>query len=498
MVPHPLPVRPGYRSIACAILICYATLPVVGPSSFVPLGDALQASAEESDETEAPCRLSPAEQAAFLPRTVPPKNLRPLADPGKALPGDCGFYKWAWQAFLDATQIRNGRAQFLSYPTYEDVFKVKESALFANQQSGLLSLAPRRAKVGNKAETAHFESDDLLQAVTREVLIDANGNAIWYAIHLNRTYQDFINDYDLRDPETLTHLPGDLTFRTGSLELKSAWKIIEGPPPKNYITANAVLPVFKTTADGDVVRDGDKTRLVTVALLGLHVVGTIEGHPEFVWATFEHVGHEGKAWIRDVAPAAKVNPGGSSPTLVENRASSYALYPSDRGKSEAPPVKGANDGNAIGGLTLDAKQQTFAPHSAIYRMFPGSKSDDSDEDDAVTSLNADVQRLFETRAPTDIRSNYQLVGAIWLNTPEQDFKAGLDFSRVAAARKQPLFGGEDRLSSTTMESFTQSSDSFPNCFSCHNTESVSGLPASRLDVSHVLSKFYSFVSGGNR
>jgi hypothetical protein len=483
----------GCRSIAGAILVCCAVLVVAR----LPIGGAQRALAGESEETEEPCRLSPAEQAEFLPRTAPPKNLRPLAEPGKALPGDCGFYKWAWQAFLDATQMSNGRPLFLSLPTYEDVFKVKESALFADQRSGLLSLAPRRAKVGNKAETAHFESDDLLQALTREVLIDPQGDAIWYAIHLNRTYRDFVNDYGLTDPKSLANVPRDLTFRTGSLELKSAWKIIEGTPPKNYITTNAVVPVFKTAANGDIVKDGDKTRLVTVALLGLHVVGTIEGHPEFIWSTFEHVSHEQKEWVRDVAPAAKANPGGAKVALIENRASRYALYPSERGKPEAPPVKTANSGNAIDGLKLDAKQQTFSPHSAIYRVFPGSKSDDSEEDDAVTSLNEELRRLFETRAPTDVRSNYQLVGAIWLNSPEQDFKAGVNFLQVATApRKPPLFGGEDRLSSTTMESFTQPSDSFPNCLSCHNTESVSGLPASRLNVSHALSKFYSFIHAG--
>jgi hypothetical protein len=490
MIPPALPLGRGL--LPRAVFLFCAILAV----ACIPLSHARRALAEESEQPETPCRLSPAEQAAFLPRTAPPRNLRPLAEPGKTLPDDCGFYKWAWQAFLGATQSSNGGPQFLSFPTYEDVFKVKESALFANQQSGLLSLAPRRAKVGNKAETEHFGSDDLLQAVTREVLIDPHGNAIWYAIHLNRTYQDFIADYGLGDPKSLAELPRDLTFRTGSLELKSAWKIVEGAPPKNYITTRAVVPVFKTAANGEIVKDGDRTRLVTVALLGLHVVGTIEGHPEFIWSTFEHVSHEKKAWIRDVAPAAKANPGPTHPTIVENRASSYALYPTEKGKPEAPPVKGADDGNAIDGLKLDVREQTFEPHSAIYRMFPGSKSDDSEEDDAVTSLNADIQRLFETRAPADVRSNYQLVGAIWLNTPEQDFKAGVDFSAIAAApRKLPLFGGEDRLSSTTMESFTQPSDSLPNCFSCHNTESVSGLPASRLDVSHALSKFYSSISG---
>ena len=459
------------------------------------MSPAPQASAEKV--AEEPCRLSSTEQTEFLPRTAPPKNLRPLAKPGEDLPTDCGFYKWAWQAFLDATQTRDGRPQFLSLPTYEDVFRVKESPLFADQQPGLLSVAPRRGKVSNKAETAHFGSDDLLQALTREVLIDPHGNAIWYAIHLNRTYRDFVRDYDLADPKSLTHLPLDLTFRTGSLEMKSAWKIVEGTPPKNYITTRSVIPVFKTAPDGSIVKDGDKTRVVTVALLGLHVVGTIEGHPEFIWSTFEHVSHAQKAWVRDVAPTAKVNPDPSRVAVVETSLPSYSLYPAEKGASEAPPVKLANEGEAIDGLKLDAKRQTFAPHSAIYRVFPASKSDDSKEDDELASLNADIQRLFESRAPDDVRSNYQLVGAVWLNTPDQDFKAGVDFSQAAKMeRKQPLFGGEDRLSSATMESFTQSSA--PNCFSCHNTEGVAGLSPSRLNLSHALSKFYSSVLQATR
>lgn len=59
--------------------------------------------------------------------------------------------------------------------------------------------------------------------------------------------------------------------------------------------------------------------------------------------------------------------------------------------------------------------------------------------------------------------------------------------------------GEDRLSSTAMESFTQSDQGGrPNCFSCHNTKRVTDdttgktiMPAKRLNVSHVLSKFVS-------
>ena len=444
---------------------------------------------------EEPCRLNRAEQKDFLPKTSVPDNLRPLAQPGEALPDDCGFYKWAWQAFLFETQSADGKVAFLGQPTFEDVFKTKESALFADQKPNLLSLAPRRSKVSNKQETehGHFKMDDLLQAGSQQVLVDPQGNVIWYAIHLNKTYEAFVKDYGLSDRKSLEHVPRDLTFRTGSLELKSAWQIVEGRAPKNYITTKALVPVFKTTPSGEIVKDGDKTRIVTVALLGLHVVGTIEGHPEFIWSTFEHVSHKADAWDLDVAPAAKANAETGKPVLVDRQAAAYSLYPSDPAQAAlAPPVANANSGKGMYNLALDAKTQTFAPRASVYRQFPGSKSDDSNVDDAVVSLNADIQKLFGDRAANDVRSNYKLVGAIWFNNPEEDFKAGVNFMDAAAkTRKVPLFGGEDRLSSTTMESFTQSSDSFPNCFSCHNTESVSGVAASRLNVSHALSKFFS-------
>ena len=439
-----------------------------------------------------PCQLSSAERKAFLPKTAAPENLRPLARPGEALPDDCGFYKWAWQAFLFETQPTNGKVAFLGQPTFEDVFKAKESPLFAEQKPNLLSLAPRSSKVGNKEESKHFRMDDLLQAGSQQVLVDPKGNVVWYAIHLNKTYQAFVNDYGLGDRKTLDHVPTDLTFRTGSLELKSAWRIVDGPAPRDYITTKALIPVFKTNDAGEIVKDGDRTRVVTVALLGLHVVGTIEGHPEFVWSTFEHVSHKTKAWVRDVAPSAIANAEVGKPVMVDRRAPAYALYPSDPAHPLAPPVANANNGKGIYNLKLDAKTQTFTPAATVYRQFPGSKSDNSTVDDAVVSLNADIQQLFEDRAGGDVRGNYQLVGAIWFNDPEADFKAGINFMDAAAKpRKVPLFGGEDRLSSTTMESFTQSADSFPNCFSCHDTESVSGVKASRLNVSHALSKFYS-------
>jgi hypothetical protein len=66
-----------------------------------------------------------------------------------------------------------------------------------------------------------------------------------------------------------------------------------------------------------------------------------------------------------------------------------------------------------------------------------------------------------------------------------------------------ILAGEDRMSSTAMESFTQAPGAFNNCFTCHNTQAitVNGIPTDKdgqshklldpgmLNVSHILSQF---------
>jgi hypothetical protein len=79
-----------------------------------------------------------------------------------------------------------------------------------------------------------------------------------------------------------------------------------------------------------------------------------------------------------------------------------------------------------------------------------------------------------------------------------------DFAANGTDSPFSLLGGEDRLSSTAMETFTQAPDAFPNCFSCHNTQPITtnGTPQSRdptstltitkpalINVSHIFSEF---------
>lgn len=428
----------------------------------------------------------------FLPITDAPLNGEPRKDkPTDLTPPDCPFYQWAWQTFLFATgrEKNHAKRRLLEYSTFDELFHVPHSKLSAVSQKGLLGLALRTAEDSNKARAADPSLDDILQAQSHAVLIDQNGNPVWYQIHLNDIFKDFVKANALDKKENLKDAPVDLSFRTGSVELKSAWAIIDHDDP-NFITTEALVPILmKDSVTGGVVLDGSKTRKVTVALLALHVVGVIDGHPEFIWATFEHTNTKKNAdghRIRDLAPSAvsELKVGDTTQKIIDLGVP-YRLY-----KTIQNPTLPIPKGSRLTNVTVDINQK-LSPVADVYRVYPASKvladvSDNGKEDGSILSLNKNVQSTFEKLAQSgqrDRRSNYSLVGAIWLNNPSIDFKPDQGLDNPSSG-----FGGESGLSSMAMESFTQAGQ--PNCFSCHDTFHFSGIGADRLNVSHVLSKFF--------
>jgi hypothetical protein len=241
---------------------------------------------------------------------------------------------------------------------------------------------------------------------------------------------------------------------------------------------------------------------VTVALIAIHVVFTLPGHPEFIWSTFQHVDATG---VSDVAPSAVANPTMTTPSTVISRTGGL-LYKA-----------GTTAGTANVGLTnptFDAATQTFpGQQTSIYRMFPGSLSAQTDFDDDVSAINdAMTTRLATAKLPaTDRRGHYRLVGSIWQDRPDLSFKTNKvlvndendpDIRINGGDSPHSITGGEERMSSTAMESFTQGADSFPNCFSCHDTRAVTArgvpferdqsaavtLPARQINVSHIFNE----------
>jgi nitrate reductase cytochrome c-type subunit len=272
------------------------------------------------------------------------------------------------------------------------------------------------------------------------------------------------------------------------------------------------------------------------------------GHPEFVWASFEHstapiTGKTDTGSIdlqRDVAPIMTndKNPDPLDPQNLMN-----ATVVSDTNHILYQAGVKANEANkALDERTLKLVNQKFmksdgvtAAQTSIYRMFPASKSNTIDADAAITSLNHNVEALFKTKGADDKRGNYRLLGAQWMDKPRYFDKnipiqndefspmvlgphLSQDGVMVPAISVQTLkdaiihdgsdsefsiLAGEDRMSSTAMESFTQGPGNFNNCFTCHNTQAITtnGIPTNRdpgtlklldaglLNVSHILSQF---------
>lgn len=428
----------------------------------------------------------------WLPSTPPVELYKPPPHPAS----ECAFYRASWQNFMIVTQpdADSGEPALKSMPTIDDVFQRK---------------VPRkqpRAWLG-----------DVKQAGGRQILIDQNSHPIYYGIHVNQAFSDFVKDNNLQTADALRNAPSDLFLPGDIVELKSAWQEVpdDDYDVSTYISTRALVSRI-SYKDGQVLEDHEDPREITVRMIALHVAFTLPGHPELIWSTFEHQGGPAPVHPGD-------NPKLSDPNNLED---TTVVSPDDsilfKGGTRA---NAGNHGIAEGDLKLDPDTYSFnGAQTSIYRMFPASKSNTTDPDGAIISLNENVQKLFETTrdkvSDKDKRRYYRLVGAVWMDKPEY-FKtdATLENDSTSPFANKPGFAkdiqdngsdsdlsilaGEDRLSSTAMESFTQAPAAFPNCFSCHNTQAVTekGIPVDRdrqglmlmgpkqINVSHVFSQF---------
>ena len=443
---------------------------------------------------------------SWLPVTPKANNAKPKSHAEGGT--DCPFYQAAWHRFLIATQPDSyGSPAFLSYLSFEGLFDRQVSPVIAKQTGRVVSLAPRAIQSSNSLPNIN---QGIAQAGLRGLLIDQAGHPIFYAIHVNGDFQKFLADNQLHNKYQLQHANNQLSLPPGIVEFKSAWQIVsDAAPPSNYFTIRANIPVL-AVSNGAIVPTG-KTREMTLALLAFHVVFSLQGHPEMIWSTFEHIDAEGN---RDNAPAAKANPSQVSGDTVIS-ASSSPLY------KEGTLASAANNlpNNSEYVAHFDEESQMFDKGgsvfaTSIYRLFPGSKTDgheadDSEEDDEIVSLNKNMRALFASaKTPaSDKRQFYQLAGAIWLDKPRY-FTLNRSFeirSNQSTDDKASIIGGEGRLSSTAIESFTQAETSQPNCFSCHDTRAIKNdapphniiVQPKLLNMSHIFSKFLSGVPATN-
>ncbi|HEY2516344.1 MAG TPA: hypothetical protein VGI39_35980, partial [Polyangiaceae bacterium] len=540
--------------------------------------------------------------------TPPVRMFNPTPHPDT----ECPFYRGAYQNFLIATQpLPTADPAIVQYPTIDDAF---------------VSATPHGVR--NTSQRAWLGV--VKQAGERQVLIDQDHHTLYYGIHMNQAFVDFIQANHLQTVNGILQVDPLLSFPPGLVEFKTAWKDIDHadfpggvvPPPggypgdpgdySNYLTTKAWVPTLaQDPVTGVINEDADHPRLIKVALVALHSVFTLPGHPEFIWGSVQHVN------LNATDPSASAAQGSpmtgapddqpdtpALPVLVQPdgapgdpynlqvtaplSSSGFLLY------AAGTPENAANRAYSNQALRLDPTTQSFpGQQTSIYRMFPGSKSQQIAPDSAVTSLNqnlASIASQQKAAGGVDVRLNYHLVAAVWMDKPalfglgpdgrglslqnddstnpllhdavttgnlhpeinegtfcgtplgpagaSGDLPGGLTantapgcVTRTDVLAQAPsvelaiendivtngtdspfsILGGEDRLSSTAMESFTQSPSAFPNCFSCHNTQPVTtnGTPSYRdpstqvllpkpalINVSHLFSEFILRECGG--
>jgi hypothetical protein len=227
------------------------------------------------------------------------------------------------------------------------------------------------------------------------------------------------------------------------------------------------------------VAPSGRTTTVTVALVGLHVVGYTVNHPEFLWGTFEH---------KDNSPAFPDGTFDQASTLSDPHGYTFYKAGTPFNQTNLP----STDASGKPTLSFDLASQKFSPvTNAVLANKTGSETNSPNGPVNIANLNASAQTFFSGEAPAQaVFGNYKLIGTVWM-TPNS-YSLTSDQSNAV---------GSVNLANVTAETFVQRPMLLPNntnpnvvlnCFLCHNATSYNfqnyppKLPSRRIALSHVL------------
>lgn len=415
-------------------------------------------------------------EASWFPHSQTPAPnegpTSPFADPTTTT--NCDFHQWAWQKFLFLTRPLSPNSTELNFREYY--------------------------QVDNKMDTIGrtIILDDTTQAGSHSTLFDKTNRPVYYAVFINKLMYDSASKYVKlfvanckvsKDSISQAKLDQfgytNVTFPVGSTEIKTSWVLASSLEPGSLKDYYVTQGKFKRTG-----------KMVDIALVGMHIVGAVENHPELIWATFEH---------SDLAP--------------------YAKWPADFAHDSTPdPNQVLSTSNHLfykAGLILDSC--SVRPYSATqpnppvptfrstYHLYENGtqpkytnmilRSHDSANLVNTQSINASVlQHLSQEAGPW---KNYEYVGSIWIDptvaklTPGDANIGGLNRKNLRGARA---------CTNITMETFAQLNWSYPgdgavdngntnpynsmNCFGCHSTASFLVDPVNGCNYNMALSHLF--------
>ncbi|KQU80990.1 MULTISPECIES: hypothetical protein [unclassified Rhizobacter] len=384
----------------------------------------------------------------------------------------CDFYKWAHQMFLWISSPAAGGI-VLESPTFFDINFDNSGGHYIPNAAGVVrhSFAVR----GTKPQSIQPGG----QAGGGDTVLSMNGSLVYFGVHANDVYAWFNTAVSNKAipttapfPNTQSGLASVVSYASSQgaslpdanalgLELKTAWvDAATVPNAADYVTIDATVPNYvKTSSTLWTINKQSPTVAKTLALVGIHIVGAVQGHPEMVWATFEHRNNapDNSFYFNTLFGSTVQVPYNSTGTwsfMTSGGSQSGALVP----QMTIDPATGnvvATNGNSI-------------RQNNVYRVNPWGNAPTAASavnNSQLISLNLDIDVMLGLVG--DVRGNYTQIGAVWTSD-----------GSIPSGPTSPALRGSLLLANTTMETYHQvvipNKSASMGCFGCHSSTTSTG------------------------
>ena len=330
--------------------------------------------------------------------------------------------------------------------------------------------------------TRYFDSNGVpvnteLNQATGDALMAQNGSLVYYITFVNDMYAFFrtgVSHNALPDTTFPTSgaqrdaivayarsigYPPPSNPNTLAIEIKTSWILADSlhGDANKYITMDALVPTYIKNSDTSWIPfQHQKVRL---ALVGIHIVGSAAGHPEMIWATFEHNGNTPDSAYRYEDSQYQIQ------TVPTDNTGPWLFSSAAGAPFNQTHIKASSTGD-----TLTAAPPYTISASNTLRDFPfgvdfGRKPNQQDSTDAQSNseLIGINNSVFNKIPGKDVRKNYHLIGATWTSGGV----APNGYVYVYPDTVEPGVAiGTSVLANSTMETYFQATNY--SCLTCHS------------------------------
>lgn len=468
---HVLWTRPrAYHALLVPLLLGLVTAcktpPDAEPKTEIKTDTKTEPKAEIKTDTKVAATGCAADQAWITTPSLPTEIATPATN--------CAFQQFMWQSLLYLVQPSKTQPGSIELETFMPSYGIFVGAQASPTAWG--DAAPHPCTPPDGSSKAPLFSDIIKQAGAAHPLLDKSGTPVFYAISINHAGYDMLTQCDLYRSSCASNLePGNpgidlvgqypqLALPSGTIELKSAWRVVPDgdPTAKDFYTAEGWIqdPTSK------------QCKLVTLGMVGLHVVSKTPDHPELVWATFEH-----RSNAPDCTDLASSPPVGDAWTFFDAKTCESCETNQYRPPDPTQVCRMHPWGDPTVGIAPNGNDCDADPKQPMCK--PEVSASLADNTKNMVELNRAVATLIEAN-PTAIASvwaNYELVGNLWTRDGALPPASTVQEGSLAAAN-------------TVMETYVQNGEAGVtnpnNCFSCHNLDSATfGVQLPPAGISHI-------------